>query len=358
MIFGLDLILSALSGIIVSALGGHELMQYTAINNIISKTIWALVLVFIIKFDLGIIGMAVGTALTTLIGGIYLYIIYKSKFGWVKLIFDKKFWKKLFIEAWPFTLTGIFVLVYWKIDLVMLSFYQTDAIVGWYSAAYKLLELLMIAPVIIMTPLYPVFSRLAKDNKEKLQNVFKLVVRYLLIVMLPIIIGVMLVGDKIIVFIYGEQFINSAIVLKILIFATLFAFINYPFLTLLNSTGDQKRGTIQTGVSAAANVVLNIFFIPLLSYIGAAITTVISEGLFLLLSYIYIKKKGFKINYLSIIIKPLIAALIMAIFIYYFSSLNLILLIACAGIIYALSILALREIGKQDFDLLKAIMKK
>jgi len=357
-VFGLDIIINALKGTISSALQGHEIIKYTAISQIFEKAIWALVLIFIIRMDLGITSIAFGTMITTIIGSIYLFLIYKKRLGKIVLLSDKKFWKKLFIQAWPFTLTGIFLLIYWKIDLVMLSFYQTDAVVGWYSAAYRLLELLMIAPVVLMTPLYPVFSRLAKFDKAKLKDTFKLAVRYLLILMIPIVFGVMLLGDKIILYIYGKQFVNSVIALKILIFATLFAFINYPFLMLLNSMGEQKRGTFQTGISAVLNILLNLILIPMFSYIGASITTVIAEASFLTLSYIYIVKNGFRINFLSVIFKPLIAAIIMGIFIYFFSGLNLILLVICAAIIYVISILALREIDKHNFEMLRNIMRK
>ncbi|HIJ01257.1 TPA: hypothetical protein HA363_01280, partial [Candidatus Woesearchaeota archaeon] len=83
-----------------------------------------------------------------------------------------------------------------------------------------------------------------------------------------------------------------------------------------------------------------------------------AEASFLTLSYIYIVKNGFRINFLSVIFKPLIAAIIMGIFIYFFSGLNLILLVICAAIIYVISILALREIDKHNFEMLRNIMRK
>lgn len=357
-IFGFDLIITSLKSVMADAFQGHELIKYNAISNILEKALWAFALIFILRFDLGITSLALSTLITAVIGTAYLYFIYRRNFGSIKLLYDRIFWKKLFIQAWPFALTGIFLMINWKVDLIMLSFYQTDAVVGWYSAPYRLLELLMIAPSILMTAIYPVLSRLAKHNKKKMLETLRSVLRFLLIIMIPITIGVLFLGDKIITLIYGGQFINSVIAFKILIFATLFAFVNYPLLFMLNAMGEQKRGTINAGISSLVNISLNFLLIPALSYVGASITTVISEALFLTLSYTFIVSKGFSIRISSIFLKPLIAGIIMAVFLYFFTYLNIFLLIIIAAIVYMTCILLLKEITSEDINMFKEIIRK
>ena len=72
-----------------------------------------------------------------------------------KLGFDINVWKDMFIKGLPFMATNVFLYIYFRVDIVMLSFMKGDAVTGWYSAAYKLMDIINFIPFLVITYLLP-----------------------------------------------------------------------------------------------------------------------------------------------------------------------------------------------------------
>ncbi len=352
-IIGVYTIILSFDEFFKSVFRAYEKMEYEALTRTIEKVLWVVLVLVAINYNLGLIGIALAITLSILIGFLISSFIVIKKFTKFSLVFDPKFLIYLLKESWPFLLTSIFVLIYFKIDTVMLSFMKNDAVVGWYNAAYKIIDALIIIPSIFMTAMYPVFSRY--KNKEKLKKIYLQSFRYLLLLALPITIGIFLLADKIILFLFTYNFFNSIAALKILIFASFLSFINYPIITILNSINKQKMGTLFTGIAALINIILNVLLIPTLSYVGAAFATVISELTFFVLSSLYLSKNGFSLPK-NILFKPLIITLLISFLIYYFRFMNLFLLITIIATIYFV-LVYLIEFTDYDKKLIKKIIK-
>ena len=103
---------------------------------------------------------------------------------------------------------------------------------------------------------------------------------------------------------------------------------------------------------------LNLLLIPKLSYIGASISTVITEIILVGGIFAVSYKIGYGINYkktLEIIIKVAIASIIMGLFIWYFKVLNLVVLVILAVLIYFTILYLIKGIENEDLDLIKQI---
>ena len=262
------------------------------------------------------------------------------------------------MAALPFALTSLFSMINFRIDQVMLSFMTTDAIVGAYSAAYKIIDVLAILPGILVTALYPVFSKYHATDTRLLKKTFNLSLRYVITLSIPIVIGGFLLSGPLINLVYGPEYADSAMVLKILIFISLFGFINSPLFVLLNSIDKQKITMINTAFTALANIVMNAILIPKYGIIGAAFATIVSEITFLILSAYQIRKSGIELNLLSKAYKPLISSIVMGVFVWYFISWNIFILIPVAALIYFIVLYLLKEFDKEDIDIVKEILKK
>lgn len=87
--------------------------------------------------------------------------------------------------------------------------------------------------------------------------------------------------------IVGEEYLNATVPLQILGIAVIFAILGGAFTSCLNiPLGREMVNMKATILSAVANIVLNLFFIPKFKQNGAAITTVISE--FIVFGYCFI----------------------------------------------------------------------
>ena len=97
-------------------------------------------------------------------------------------------------------------------------------------------------------------------------------------------------ANKIILIIYGTQYANSVLALKILIWAFFLICVSTVTSGLLNSINKQRIVTIGTGIGALLNIILNLILIPKYSLDGAASATVAIE-LFGFLFYFYFASK-------------------------------------------------------------------
>jgi O-antigen/teichoic acid export membrane protein len=357
-IFGIDLIVSGFTTSMRSLFYAYERMEFDSVLKIIDKILWGGLILFVIFNNLSILNIALATLSATSLGLVITYFVVSKKITKIRPEADIIFWKKIIIAALPFALTGIFSLINFRIDQVMLSFMTNDFLVGTYAAAYKIIDILAILPSIVLTALYPVFSRYYETNKILLKKTFNLSLRYVITLSIPIVVGIFLLSNKIIALIYGTDYLESISVLKVLIFISLVSFANTPLFVLLNAIGKQKITMMNVGFTALANVIMNLLLIPQFGIIGAAIATIVSEMTFFILSYYQIRKSGFKLNIITKTYKPLVASIVMGFFIWYFLNWSIFILIPVGATIYFIVLFLLKEFSKEDFEMAKNIMRK
>ncbi len=270
--------------------------------------------------------------------------------------FYKKY-KSLFLQ---FGMATIFSVIYFKIDTVMI-FYMLisgDSAVGWYNAAYKLIDGLNFIPTLFNVAMFPAMSLLYLRNKKYLNLVFEKSVYYLLLLAIPIGFSVTLLAERVILFFYTTEYANSILALQILIWAEVFVFVNYFIGFLLNSIDRQKLFTTTIFIGLIFNVILNLLLIPIYGIYGAAFATLLTEILNFGMLYYFSMKKGYTFNILKTIYKPLVASLVVVIGIYITYFLHILLIIPTAIVLYFLALYSINGFGKNEFELfLKAVKK-
>ena len=272
--------------------------------------------------------------------------------------FDFRFWKILLRKSLPFWVTSVFMLLYHRIDTVMLSLMKTFDVVGWYNAAFRITDALNFIPFIMVGVVFPAMSRLHASSRENLGLLYTKAAYYLFMIGLPIAVGITLLADRIILFVYSEQFLSAAAVLRILIWAELFVFMNFLAGYLLNAIDKPKLFTFSTGVTVIINIVLNYVLILKFSMVGAAIATAITHGLnFVLLSY-FASRNNYAINWPKTIWKPALASLVMAGVIYAMLGIHLFITIPAAGAAYLAVIVLLKGLTKQELEVIKGIRNR
>ena len=167
-------------------------------------------------------------------------------------------------------------------------------------------------------------------------------------------VGLFCLAEKIISLIYSPEFIDSAKSLQILAPALFFLFFNYLLYNIAYAVNLHKKMILPFIVGAILNIVLNLCLIPIYGHIGAAIATSITELVMLIMAW-YILHKSTPVPVIINMIRPVIAASLMAMFIIYFIELNLFMLIPLGGIIYAISLLVLGFLSKEDLNLIKEL---
>lgn len=334
-------------------------MKYQAIGIIINSSLILSGTLLLTYFNLGLIAVALSYMVGSIITLIYLYNNIKNKIVIPKIQIDLDFWKKSIKQAIPFGITGIFTTIYFMIDTVMISFMVGNTAVGIYSSAYKIITVFTTIYTVYTYVVFPLMSKLYKDSEDLLKISYEKSIKYLIMIMLPFAIGITIYSQDIITLIYGKSYIFAGDVLKILIWNVLFIMINGASTSLLNSSNSEVAVTKINGLACLVNVVLNLFLIYYLSYIGASIATIITGVIiFILMTYIILKNK-YKPDKSLIygIVKICVSGLILAI-ILLILNLSMWIALPVTIIIYLIGIYLTKSLDSTDKAVIKEIIGK
>lgn len=198
-----------------------------------------------------------------------------SKVNWIKHI------KPILIM---FAMTAT-VVVYVNSDITMLGIMCSDYDVGVYAVSTKVYGIVKsVLSAILIVSIPHISSLLACDEKKDFSDSANRIYKTLITFTLPAIVGILMLRKQIIEIMAGTDYLaatSSLFLLGIALFFCMGAWfwgqcIMVPFKM------EEKVFRI-TAISAILNIVLNIFFIHVWKEKGAALTTIIAEGV----SYLY-----------------------------------------------------------------------
>ncbi len=357
-IIALSVILGAFVSIFNSVFQAVQKMEYMSIGNILNSVLLFAGVIIGIYFNFNIFFFAAIYLVANLLVLIYSFIAYIWKFSLPSFDINLSLWKSKLMEALPFGITNIFGSIYYWIDTVMLSVMVGNEVVGWYNAAYRLMFVFLSIYSVYMSSMFPVMSRFYETSGEFLKLSYERSFKYLLIISLPIAFGTTFIADKVILLIYGAEFIPAILTLQILIWTIPFLFINGLSGNLLNSINRQLTITKTTSLAAAFNIISNLVLIPRFSLFGSSVATVITEVLLLvILTHILLKTDYLDWKSVLKSMPPiLVSNLIVVIFVIFLRDINLFLLIMLSSGVYVLAIFLTRAIDDQDMAIIRNIL--
>ena len=332
-----------------------ERMHYVFWTRL-SKVVLRLVLVlFFIYMQQGLEIILITYALVEFIMMFVDFWVYNKYIEKLRFKFETKLWKGMMKSAIPFGVAGVFMTIYDKIDVTMISKMvpNPNVAIGFYSSAYELMSSLMFIAIAISTSLAPIAYRAFLYNKKKLIKIYQDSFKLFLILSIPIAVGGTILADKIIYLIYGTQYSGAIPALKVLIWATIFNFQMFAFGLALNSMNLEKETMKATIYSVIFNVVTNLIFIPIYGYMAAAYTTVGSVLVYSTYCYIVTSKKLVKINLIKILAPILLSATLMGFVLILIKNHFHVLILILLGMIIYFLLIYLNKIF--DIDLKKLI---
>lgn len=274
---GAYVIVNSFNQFFISFFRAFERMEYETLVRILEISVVFFGTLYVIHTDYGLVEI-VGILLFS---SIFRFIIsgglIVNKFVKPELDININFIKSSVTEALPFGLTLFFVVIYFRIDTIMLSIMIGDAAVGWYNVAFNIVHgLSALIGSSIAGVSFPIMAK-SLGNKENLRKVYITSFQTALIAGLAISILVTIYSEEIIQILYKNQYSNSIPVLKIFIWAFFIICISSISSTLLNSIHKQKIVTYGTLLGAVLNVTLNYILIPKYAVLGAVYATIATE---------------------------------------------------------------------------------
>lgn len=193
---------------------------------------------------------------------------------------------------------AVAISIYVNVDTTMLGWLKGDYDVGLYTVSVKVYSIIKTMLAAIYAVSIPRLASYAGEGrKEDYKNLYSGMWQYLSLIIVPAGIGLICVAEEVMLFMGGSDYVAATPALQILAVSLIFAIFGGLVTACLNVTLGREKVNLQaTVLSAIINFGLNFIFIPLFSFIGAAITTAISE--LVVLVYCLLKMKNLS-DYLS-----------------------------------------------------------
>jgi len=273
---------------------------------------------------------------------------FARKYVRIRLEFDFPIWKEVIQSSWPIALCIAFNLVYFKADTIILSLFKSQSEVGIYGAPYKVLEVLITFPAMFAGLMMPFLTKTYRErDRERFKKILRKSFDALVMVVLPMMVGTYFVAERIMLFIFGEEFRVSGTVLQILIIATGIIFIGNLFGNTVVAVNRQRQIIWAYAVIAILSLGGYLIFIPLYSYLGAAWMTVVSEFLITFASF-YVVWRATRIGIsLKLFFKSLLASIGMGVVLFLLGGQSLILMILVGILVYTLLLYLLKGFSKK-----------
>ena len=356
------LLLYAFQGPLNNALTARERLDYTSSFTLVNQLVfWGLGVLLLIN-GMGFIGLIIasliGVGVAVLLSGWTLF-----KLGVGRLVISARRWPQLFLNALPFGVSGISYVFMQRFDTVLMSFVLTDAAVGWYNVPWTLINMILLIAQSVAIAMYPSLVRSHTENPESLPQVVWQSIKYLLIVCLPIAVGGTVLADRIIITLYKETFFNSIPVLQV----TLWALPSLFLLELLGrvaSTLHLERPAARVNViNAGVTVVLNLILVPTIGILGAALALLSGRTIRLIQYWRLIGNDRLVSRRWGSLLRIILAATAMGTTVFFLRQLptfgvvdskaGLLMLIGTGAVVYAVALLALGGIERQELAFLR-----
>ena len=248
------------------------LSKYEVIANLIALFFSSILKLLFIYYQLSLIYLIVIVIFDKAVYAITIFRFYK-RFEEFKLVFDKEKAKYLLYLSWPLIFSTLSYIVYTKTDQIMIKHMIGDYEVGIYSVAVTLYNLPFILTTILSSTITPVLYKKFHQSKDEYFNLTLKVLSYTTLFAYILVAIYVFFGKEIILFLYGEKYIESYQILIILAFIIIVmfnSFLRSGYFILVNF---QRTFMYINLFYTFLNIVLNYFFILRFGLMGAVYAT-------------------------------------------------------------------------------------
>lgn len=297
---------------------GLEDMPVVVIRNFLAKLVTTLGIFILVKSSNDLINYFLIFSISTFITTISLFF-YIKKYINVRILkfhFPKSYLKENLLNSMILFLPQMATLMYLQVDKIMLKFLTSSiAQVSYYDQAEKIVSIPLALITALGTVMMPrIAFNFKKGNYDEIKKNVEMVTQFGLFLSIPMMIGISSIAFDLIPWYLGKDFscVSYAIVIiaPIIILNTLTNISGTQYFTATDQT---KIMTLSYSIAAILNMIINWILIPSNGYIGAAIATLISSLISVLIQYYVFNKQ---INIMPVILqswKQLITGIIMGI---------------------------------------------
>lgn len=265
--------------------------KYVFIGQFISTVAVSTLKLFLIFTGFGTGWFIVSLLFEVLVYSLVLLVIFRKSGLTLRLKLKMGLAKEMFADSWPFVLNSAFAIIYTRIDQVMIGKMLNDHLLGIYAAGVKPSEVWYFIPALICSSIFPaVMNAKISDEKTYKDRTKKL---FYLIIGLSVAVALFefVFAKFIVIFLFGAAYMEAVSIVRVYTWAGVavsILIVIQQYLTIENRTVIIMVSSL---VGAAANVILNLIWIPKYGIIGSAYATLLSYSIIPVIVWILLRTK-------------------------------------------------------------------
>ena len=194
--------------------------------------------------------------------------------------FERARWWALVKDTLPYAAAAAISAIYLRLALIVLSLVSDDLETGYYATSYRVLEVVLAVPSLLVSAAFPVLARSAAAEDEsrlayQVSRMFEVAVLLGLWFLLALELGAPVIIDVL----AGDQGEPAVDVLRLQAPVIVFTFLAIAAAFVLLSMRKHKEVLIANAAALAGSVVATAVLAPEFGADGAALATVVAEAL-------------------------------------------------------------------------------
>ena len=339
---------------------GIEDFKYITIRGLIIKTVSVILLFIFVKSKTDLLYYGCYMVFGVLGGNIFNFFRLRKYIHRDNIIFSELHIKRHLKPVLKVFSFSVVTSIYLQLNTVLLGFFKNALAVGYFAAATKVMQMLLQMSACLGSVMMPRASHLIAENKESEFNaLIQKSYDFTLAIALPMTIGLIFCAPNLITALCGVKFENSILPSQIIAPIILMVAISNVFgIQVLFPKGKINIVTLCCGIGAVVDLVLNLCLIPFFSYVGTSIAYLGAEVATTISMYFigrkYLPITYFKKNHLNYLMGCILMAIVLyAIADMQFSTISILILQGCSGIVVYFLVLCVRK----DIFLLQVLSK-
>lgn len=258
--------------------------KFTIVSKNIAYVLGAVVRLYLILTQQSILWFAAAMGFEAVLSYIFLLFVYQKNDNILKWKFSKSLSMRLLNDGWPFVLASLAVILYVRLDQIMIANMVGEEELGLFSSATKISDIFVFLPIAVSGSFFPSLVSAKKMGEEDFIHKIQVLINWMMRISLFLALVITLFSHQIIQALFGYEFIAAGSILSVHIWALVPMFLGVATSQYLVVENLQRFSLYRTLLGLGTNVLLNIFLIPKYGALGAAFATTISQSMAAILS--------------------------------------------------------------------------
>ena len=359
-IFGIANLIYQIGHVFSAALYGLEKIKIIAVANIVTDVVIAVGVLAIITAGQTIVIAASISILAGFAHTIVLFWMLRRQ-TILQFALNLSLIPWLLRESASILVNRLLRDVYVQTDVIIISLFVNETVVGWYSVADIAYGTLVMIPNIIGTALFPMFARLYTHEPERLPIIARRSLNFVLLFSVPMGLGIVIVAHTLLMLIVGEEFLNSGPVLAGFGIVAIFTSINIFLGQLLIAINRQNRLSILFVIAIVLTLPIDLFLIPWTQNVwgngalGGVISYIITEAGMMVGAFLALPKGMFARQNISFGLRVMIAGSLMVLLTWPLRDAFVLIPVLFGATLYLIIAFVLKLIPQEDIELARGV---